>query len=75
MLHNLRHLKLARIYSRDLVDIIANIEGELKYLNSFKHYKPVSRICYSLKEELQVLKKNLLQCQNIVESKGLTKDG
>lgn len=75
MIHNLKHLKLAKIYSKDLAVIISNIEGELNFLNSYKHYKPVSRLCYSMKEELLALKKNLQQCKNIVDSKGLTRDG
>lgn len=73
--YNLKHLKAARIYQKDLELLFYNLQSEINYLNGFKHYKSIARILITLKEEFKTIEKHLKQCKDIVENKGLSKDG
>lgn len=69
-LHNAKDYKLAKQFCRDIEAILKVTGLALRALEPFKHYRPVSRLISTLKEESSLLEAHLNKYKKIKKEKG-----
>lgn len=68
--YNLKHLRMARIFARDLDFLIENTQLQINKYKEYSKYSSVQKILYTLEEELGILRAQRNKCKNIIDSKG-----
>jgi hypothetical protein len=72
-LHNAKDYKLAKIFCNDLELILKIVGLAIRGLEQFRHYKPVTRLLYNLKEEKTILESHLDKYKKVKKDKGKVK--
>jgi len=67
---NLRDFKLAKIYVKDIEDIIKLIDASAKQLIPYVRYKPISKILTEMRANRSILESHLRKYKRLIESKG-----
>lgn len=67
MLVDLRTYKVAKNFIKDAKSFMKSIDGALKTLHPFSHYKPVSNIIAELRNNKSILLAHLSTAEKIVK--------
>jgi len=74
MLLNLKNYKLAKVYAKDITEILKRLDTTENQLKKYSNFKPVSRILSSIRDERAVLIAHKVKFEHIVKTKGQVKE-
>lgn len=74
MLLNLKNYKLAKLYAKDIVEILKKFDAVESQLKKYANFKPVSRVLSAIRDERAVLIAHRVKFDLIVKTKGQVKD-
>lgn len=69
-IYNIKQLRLARVYKRDLDLIITEAEKAVFNLKKWGHYRSAGRLLVALKDELEIMYGHRKRVETVIALKG-----